>query len=127
MYVMATSILGLRTCIYKVPPADLAKAKEWYTNAFNEKPYFDEAFYVGFTIAGYELGIQPEETTKGENIVTFWGVSDIETEYKRFIDLGATVVEKPMNVGGAIMVATIKDPWNNLIGLIYNPEFKLHG
>ncbi len=124
---MATSILGLRTCIYKVPTSELVMAKEWYANVFGEKPYFDEAFYVGFNIAGYELGIQPEETAKGENVSTFWGVNNIEAEYKRFVDLGAMPVEKPMNVSGSIMVATVKDPWNNLIGLIYNPEFKLHG
>ena len=43
--------------------------------------------------------------------------------YQHFIDCGASEVEKPMNVGGEIMVATLKDPWNNLLGLIYNPEF----
>jgi predicted enzyme related to lactoylglutathione lyase len=117
-----TTILGLRTTIYKV--SDITKAKEWYMQAFQATPYFDEPYYVGFNIGGYELGIQAEETVKGENVATFWGVSDIEAEYQRFIDAGATEVEKPMNVGGEIMVATIKDPWDNLIGLIYNPEFK---
>jgi hypothetical protein len=34
-------------------------------------------------------------------------------------------LQKPNNVGGEIMVASIKDPWNNVIGIIYNPEFKL--
>ena len=31
----------------------------------------------------------------------------------------------PVNVRGEIMVAELKDPWGNTIGLIYNPEFKL--
>lgn len=115
----------MRTAIYKVGADNLAKAKEWYTKAFQTKPYFDEPFYVGFNIAGYELGLQPEETAKGENVVVFWGVTDIEAEYERFLKLGATAVEKPTNVGGKILVATIKDPWGNLIGLIYNPEFSL--
>lgn len=120
---MTSPILGLRTTIYKV--SDLAKAKEWYSKVFDATPYFDEPFYVGYNIGGYELGLQPEETAKGENVATFWGVNDIDTEYKRFLDLGATEVEKPMNVGGKIFVATLKDPWNNLIGLIYNPDFVL--
>jgi hypothetical protein len=30
-----------------------------------------------------------------------------------------------MNVGGSLMVASVKDPWDNVIGLIYNPDFKL--
>jgi predicted enzyme related to lactoylglutathione lyase len=119
---MASSILGLRTVIYKV--SDLALAKEWYSKAFQTQPYFDESYYVGFTIGGYELGLQPEESPKGENVATFWGVEDIQTEYERFLAEGAAAVEPPMNVGGEIMVATLKDPWNNLLGLIYNPEFK---
>ena len=120
---MKPTILGLRTTIYRV--SDLVKAKEWYTKAFQVEPYFDEVFYVGFNIGGYELGLQPEEVSKGENVVAFWGVSDIDAEYKRFVELGAQEVEKPTNVGGEIMVATIKDPWSNIIGLIYNPEFKI--
>ena len=119
-------MLGLRTTIYKVP--DLAKAKAWYTKAFQTKPYFDEPFYVGFNIAGYELGLIPEEgepAAKGENVLTYWGVEDIKKEYDRFIKEGALEASKPENVGGEIMVATVKDPWGNSIGLIYNPEFKL--
>jgi lactoylglutathione lyase len=119
-------ILGLRTTIYKV--TDLAKAKQWYTEAFQEAPYFDEPFYVGFNIAGYELGLIPDEqpaSAKSDNVMTYWGVEQIESEYKRFLGLGATESEAPNNVGGEIIVAAVKDPWDNTIGLIYNPEFKL--
>ncbi|MFM7485919.1 MAG: VOC family protein [Cytophagales bacterium] len=117
-------MLGLRTLIYKVP--DLAKAKDWYTKAFNTKPYFDEPFYVGFNVGGYELGLDPDETdiTKGDTAVTYWGVEDIEKEFARLIQLGAKEHTKPTNVGGEIMVATLKDTWGNVIGLIYNPHFK---
>lgn len=122
---MKTSILGLRTVIYKVN--DLVKATAWYTKVFKQEPYFNEVFYVGFTIGGYELGLQPEEgaVSKADNVITYWGVENIEEAYKQFIELGATAHEEPNNVGGEIMVATVKDPWGNCIGLIYNPEFKL--
>lgn len=52
--------------------SDLASAKAWYSKAFGISPYFDEPFYVGFNIGGYELGLQREETPKGENIAVFW-------------------------------------------------------
>lgn len=123
---MKSSILGLRTAIYKVANIDAAKA--WYSKAFQTEPYFDQPFYVGFNIAGYELGLQPEEQPAGEkpeNVLTYWGVEDIAGEYQRFLELGAAEHEKPQNVGGEIMVATVKDPWGNIIGLIYNPEFTL--
>jgi lactoylglutathione lyase len=119
-------MLGLRTTIYKVD--DIETAKEWYTKAFGVKPYFDEPFYIGFDIAGYELGLQPDEVKakeKKDNVAAYWGVDNVEKEYKRFIELGATGNEEPQNVGGSIVVATVKDPWGNVIGLIYNPDFKL--
>ncbi|MFT3705894.1 MAG: VOC family protein [Agriterribacter sp.] len=123
---MKNRILGLRTAIYKVN--DIEKAKAWYTMAFLVKPYFDEPFYVGFNIAGYELGLQPDDTPaaeKAESVAAYWGVEDVEAEYTRLLSLGATENEAPQNVGGEIIVATLKDPWRNVIGLIHNPAFKL--
>ena len=82
---------------------------------------------MGFNIGGYELGLQPEENgeqKKSENVVVYWGVNEIKKEYERLIELGAAEVDKPANVGGDIMVASVKDPWGNIIGIIYNPEFK---
>jgi predicted enzyme related to lactoylglutathione lyase len=122
----STTILGLRTTIYKVGNID--NAKEWYSKAFGVTPYFDEPFYVGFNIGGYELGLQPEEQTgveKGDSVLSYWGVKDVDEAYNHLLQLGATEHEKPQNVGGEIVVATIKDPWGNIIGFIYNPEFKL--
>ncbi|MDY8134587.1 VOC family protein [Aquimarina sp. 2201CG5-10] len=119
-------MLGLRTTIYKVN--DLNKAKEWYAKAFNTKQYFDEPFYVGFNIGGYELGLLPEEGAvkdKEDSVLSYWGVDDIHTTYQKLIELGATPHEEPKNVGGELMVASVKDPWNNIIGIIYNPEFKI--
>jgi predicted enzyme related to lactoylglutathione lyase len=123
---MKTSFLGLRTVIYKV--SDLDKAKAWYSNVFKTLPYFDEVFHVGYTIGGYELALQPEDkpvAKKSENVQVYWGVEDVPKEYDRLISLGATEHEKPQNVGGEIVVATVKDPWDNILGIIYNPEFKL--
>jgi predicted enzyme related to lactoylglutathione lyase len=123
---MKSKILGLRTVVYSVP--NLNTAKEWYSQVFETKPYFDEIFYAGFDIMGYELGLVPIEkadSLPSENIITYWGVENIESEYARFIALGANAHEAPTNVGGNIMVASVKDPWNNVIGLIYNPDFKL--
>ena len=118
-------MLGLRTTIYKVP--DLAKAKDWYIRAFDTKPYFDEPFYVGFNVGGYELGLLPENVppATADNVLSYWGVNDIQKSYDDLIALGATEHEKPTNVGGDIVTATVRDPWGNVIGLIYNPEFKL--
>jgi hypothetical protein len=33
--------------------------------------------------------------------------------------------ENPYNAGGELMTATVKNLFGNIIGLIYNPQFKL--
>lgn len=122
-------MLGLRTVVYKV--TDLANAKEWYTKAFKTKPYFDEAFYVGFNIGGYELGLLPEsdkeDVIKSDNAIAYWGVDDLSATLKKLLDIGAVKHDEPMDVGEGVIVASVKDPWNNIIGIIYNPYFKIEG
>ena len=51
-------IQGLRTVIY--PVNDLTKGKEWYAPVTGRAPYFDEPFYVGFSVGGFELGLIPD-------------------------------------------------------------------
>ncbi len=120
-------LLGLRTTIYKV--SDIEKAKKWYSDFLGFEPYFDEPFYVGFNVAGYELGLQPEEelqsTEKADSVITYWGVENVSESYQALISLGAKPHEEPNEVGGGIIVASLKDPWANIIGLIFNPHFGL--
>ena len=119
-------MLGLRTVIYHVP--DIDAAKSWYEKATGIAPYFDQPFYVGFNVGGYELGLQPSDEkaeVKSSNVVAYWGVDDVQTEYQRLLKLGAQEHEAPQDVGEGIVVATVKDPWNNVVGVIFNPHFKL--
>lgn len=113
-----TPFLGLRTGIYKI--ADLDKAKAFYTGLLGFEPYFDEPFYVGYNVAGYELGLQPTdfEGTPSENVKAYWGVEDIQKSFQHLVNEGATTHLEPQNVGSEIFVATVKDPWGNLIGII---------
>ena len=64
--------LGLRTVVYEVD--DLDKAKQWYSQVLGHGPYFDEPFYVGFNVAGFELGLHPGEIDGDER------VADVEKE-----------------------------------------------
>lgn len=117
---------GLRTVIYGV--SDIARAKQWYSQALGVAPYFDEPFYVGFNVGGYELGLDPNAapvSKESAGVVAYWGVADIDAEVARLLGLGATAHCPVRDVGGGIRVATVLDPFGNLVGLIHNPHFKV--
>ena len=116
---------GLRTAIYHV--RDLQKAKEWYSGVLGFGPYFDEPFYVGFNVGGYELGLDPEAATAttGDSVVTYWGVPDAAAALARLVELGAKERAGVQEVGEGILVAAVEDPFGNVVGIIENPHFKL--
>ena len=116
--------LGLRTAIYAAP--DLEKAKAWYTALLGFGPYFDEPFYVGFNVGGYELGLDPNARPVGPGGATaFWGVENVDVALAHAVKLGAAVVSPVQAVGDDIRVATVSDAAGNSFGLIENPHFEL--
>src|SRR5262245_51177514 len=116
-------IRGLRTAIYPTP--DLARGKEWYRQVLGYDPYFDEPFYVGFSVGGFELGLIPAGVPSTAGVQVYWGVSDAALELARLTRLGAEVHEPVKDVGGGIKVASVRDPFGNLFSIIENPNFKL--
>ena len=119
---------GLRTVVYYVP--DLNAAKAWFADAIGIEPYFDQPFYVGFNVGGYELGLLPFDDHVKEPIsMTYWHVDDIEAAYKSMLAKGATQVPdgeiKDVGGGEKLMVAIVRNPMGNLVGMINNPFFKL--
>ena len=114
-------IKGLRTVTY--PVADLGRAKAWFADVFGVQPYFDQPFYVGFAVGGFELGLVPDGTPGTSGATAFWGVDDIAAEVARIVGLGAAVHAPVLDVGEGIKVAELKDPFGNVLGLIENPLF----
>jgi len=120
--------LGLRTAVYDAP--DIAKAKAWYSKVLGEQPYFDQPFYVGFNVGGYELGLLPEKDAAAKRAragVAYWGVEDAHAAYKRLVDMGASPLEEIQDVGGGILIGAVRDPFGNVLGIIQNPNFKPDG
>jgi len=114
-------IRGLRTVIYQV--TDLVKAKEWYTQVLEQEPYFDQPFYVGYSVGGFELGLIPDGTPGRGGTVAYWGVPNADTAVERLQTLGGIVSEPVKDVGEGIRVATVNDPFGNAFGVIENPHF----
>ncbi|MEZ5500020.1 MAG: VOC family protein [Steroidobacteraceae bacterium] len=122
------SFLGLRTAKYRA--TDITRARDWYSQALGIAPYFDEPFYVGFNVGGFELGLDPDpaSSAEGEGSVTvYWGVPDIVAARAHLLTLGAKPHADIQDVGGGIKVATVLDPFGNVFGLIENPHFGQSG
>jgi catechol 2,3-dioxygenase-like lactoylglutathione lyase family enzyme len=115
---------GLRTVIYPAP--DLEAAKEWWSSVLGMAPYFDEPFYVGFNVGGYELGLDPEADVEAGS-VTYWGVPNIEQALGVLMGGGAQPRTDISDVGEGIKVATVLSPTEDVVGVIENPHFKLPG
>ena len=114
-------IQGLRTVIY--PVTNLGEASAWYERVLQRAPYFSEAFYVGFEVGGFELGLIPDGEPGRAGATAYWGVPDADAELARLVELGAQVDAGVEDVGGGIRVATVRDPYGNVFGIIENPHF----
>jgi predicted enzyme related to lactoylglutathione lyase len=108
----------LRTVIYHV--SDLEKAKEWYIKATGIQPYFNEPFYAGFDINGFELGLDPDSANviAGNQTTSYWQVDDVDKTIDHLLSLKGILIQPKTNAGGDINVAIVADPFGNHIGLI---------
>jgi predicted enzyme related to lactoylglutathione lyase len=114
-------IQGLRTVIY--PVTQLLEATDWYRRVLDKPPYFEQPFYVGFEVGGFELGLVPDGVPGTAGATAYWGTADAAAELARLESLGATVESPVADVGDGIKVATVRDPYGNLFGIIENPHF----
>ena len=115
---------GLRTVVYRV--SDLEQGKAWWSRLLGVAPYFDQPFYVGYNVGGYELGLVTDSLNPSADdarSVTYWGVADVDAAFHRLLDEGATEFHGLQDVGEGIRLAAVTDPFGNIVGVIYNPHF----
>jgi predicted enzyme related to lactoylglutathione lyase len=100
------------------PVKDLARAKALYTTLLGVAPYADSPYYVGFKIGDHEVGLDPNAHRKGiTGPLEYWQVADIKHAVNAFVEAGATLQDDVKDVGGGMLIATIKDADGNLIGI----------
>jgi len=116
------TLLGLRTVIYPAPDLDAAKA--WWSGFLGMDPYFDQPFYVGYAVAGYELGLLPD-APPSDGALTYWGVADVADAVAIAVAEGAAEHTPVTEVGGGIVTGTVRTPSGAILGLIFNPGFHL--
>ncbi len=119
---LARMFLGLRTVIY--PTDDLEASKAWFTALLGVGPYFDQPFYVGYDVGGYELGLNPNAAL-ADGAVTYWGVPDADVALAALVAAGATVHQPVTDTGDGIRVAEVREVGGSVLGIIENPHFRV--
>ncbi|MET8154360.1 VOC family protein [Actinoplanes sp. NPDC049668] len=101
------------------PVSDLATAKAVYTALLGVEPQADSPYYVGYQVAGQQIGLVPGGGPQGmTSPVAYLHVPDIEAKLAEVTAAGATVKDTPKDVGGGRLVATFTDPDGNVLGVL---------
>lgn len=111
---------GLNTTIY--PVKDITAAKAVYTALLGVEPHTDAPYYVGYTVAGHEVGLDPNGHSKGlTGAVSYWDVADIAARVDSLVAAGAELRGEITDVGGGKLIATVQDADGNRFGLLQQP------
>jgi catechol 2,3-dioxygenase-like lactoylglutathione lyase family enzyme len=115
--------LGVRSVIYPAP--DIVAARDWFVGVLGIQPYFDEPFYVGFNLGGYELGLDPgADVARGA--ISYWGVENANETLEELLTAGAADSSGVVDIGDGLLMATVQLPnGGGIFGIIENPAFVL--
>ena len=104
--------------ILTYPVTDAAQAKMLYNKLLGVEPYVDSTYYVGYKLGEHEIGLVPNGKKQGLTGPTpYFDVNDIRSTLKSLVEAGATVQQEVRDVGGGLLVATVKDKDGNISGL----------
>ena len=107
---------GIRLVVYSVK--DMAKGTTFYKDLLGVGPYVESGYYTGFRLAEQEIGLVPAgNNNEPAGPLVYYEVDDIKQILKTLLEAGAQEQEKLRDVGGGMLVASVKDADGNVIGL----------
>jgi predicted enzyme related to lactoylglutathione lyase len=108
---------GVTTIIY--PVKDVEQATALYSTLLGVEPYMANPYYVGYKVAGQDIGLDPNGHSAGmTGPLAYHHVSDIAATLQALLDAGATLVQATKDVGAGKLIASVKDADGNPIGLM---------
>jgi predicted enzyme related to lactoylglutathione lyase len=110
---------------------DVNAAKKWYGELLSIEPYFNvpnqdgSLGYSEFRVGDYqhELGIIDRQYAPSASTIVYWHVADVEVTLEKLLSMGAKTLEAPKDRGQGFITATVIDPFNNVLGIMYNPHY----
>ena len=107
---------GIQLFVY--PVKDLTRAKTLYSQWLGVKPYVDGPYYVGYRVGDQEIGLDPNgHRTVQTGPLGYRDVDDIHSALQSLLDAGGETQQAIRDVGGGMLIATVKDADGNVIGL----------
>ena len=117
--------------------ADLAAAKQWYSDLLGSPPYFERLgpdgslAYIEFRLGDYqhELGIidsryAPAGWTAGvAGAIVYWYVDEIAATFAKLLTHGAKAHMAMTKRGEGFITASVIDPFGNILGIMYNAHY----
>lgn len=115
---------------------DMEAATKWYAEVLGVQPYFERSddkgpAYIEFRIGDYqhELGLisrryaPPGTTDQPGGVVMYWHVDDVPAARERLLSLGAKEYQPVVQLGEGWVIASVADPFGNVIGLMHSPHY----
>jgi len=111
-----------RVNIIVYPVKDKNVSKVLFSKYLGVEPYVDGAYYVGFRVGDQEIGLNPNAHLQGVTTpIAYIDVTDIKASLQTLVEAGAQVQQDATDVGGGLLVATVKDVDGNILGLRQSP------
>jgi predicted enzyme related to lactoylglutathione lyase len=116
---------------------DMAAVKQWYSELLGTEPYFERfgpdgsLAYLEFRVGDYqhEFGLIDRRyaphppTDHPAGAVANWHVDDVAAALERLLSVGATEHEPRTERGAGFVTASVVDPFGNILGITYSPQF----
>jgi predicted enzyme related to lactoylglutathione lyase len=109
-----------RMSLLVYPAKDMASAKTLFKALLGVEPYADMSYYAGFRTGDLEIGLDPNGSSAGP--IAYWEVEDIGASLRPLVDAGGQTVSDVTDVGGGLLIATVKDAAGNTLGLRQPPR-----
>lgn len=100
---------------------DMAAAVAWYKDALGLTPAWESPHYTGFPVGGQDLGLHPtsgEDKPGSGGQTAFWRVDDVKAALAHLVSKGAAELHAVTEVGGGRRIASVRDPFGNVLGLV---------
>lgn len=104
------------------PASDVPKATRFFATLLGTEPYAESPYYVGFKAGDMEIGLVPKAAHQASGALAYVDVNDINGALAPLLTAGAEKVQDVTDVANGLLVASVRDPDGNPIGLRQFPS-----